>query len=142
MNGKFFLDTNILVYSFDKREKSKQVKARALIGKGLSEGSGIISYQVIQEFLNVATRKFEKPLGLEDCKIYLNECLMPLCEIYPDIDFYNRSLEIKYRTNFSLYDSMIIQAALEGECETLFSDDLHDGYRLNGMSIVNPFHSG
>lgn len=54
MNGRFFLDTNIFVYSFDQTATEKQRKARELIKAGLQSGGGHINFQVIQEFFNVA----------------------------------------------------------------------------------------
>jgi predicted nucleic acid-binding protein len=62
MSAKYFLDTNVFVYSFDASQHSKQEVALALIGDALQSGLGIISTQVIQEFLNVATRKFDVSL--------------------------------------------------------------------------------
>ena len=59
MKDRFFLDTNIIVYSFDSNAVEKQKKARELIAESLSSGNGIISVQVVQEFLNVATKKFK-----------------------------------------------------------------------------------
>jgi predicted nucleic acid-binding protein len=56
MRGKFFLDTNIFIYSFDSNEPQKQKKAIELIDSAVSENGGIISFQVIQEFTNVATK--------------------------------------------------------------------------------------
>lgn len=70
MNDKFFLDTNILVYSFDSASPLKRKAAKDLIKKAHA-GKGCISFQVIQEFLNVATRKFEVPLKTTDAQNYL-----------------------------------------------------------------------
>ncbi len=139
MNGKFFLDTNVIIYSFDNSNPAKRDTARDLIAEALSSGNGIISFQVVQEFLNVATAKFIKPLTLPDAREYLEEILLPLCEIFPSNDFYLNSLEIKERTQYSLYDSMVVQAALEGECRTLYSEDMQDGFKLYGLTIKNPF---
>ncbi|MFO7729999.1 MAG: hypothetical protein R6V86_04450 [Spirochaetia bacterium] len=65
MSDSFFLDTNLLVYSFDSKAHEKQERAQQLIRLAL-EGQGAISRQVIQEFSNVALHKFEKPMGRDD----------------------------------------------------------------------------
>jgi predicted nucleic acid-binding protein len=62
MNAKYFLDTNVFVYSFDDGKPAKKERSLALIQEALENGSGIISTQVIQEFLNVATQKFAVPM--------------------------------------------------------------------------------
>lgn len=88
MKDKYFLDTNILIYSFDKRDRKKQNTAQKLISLALNTHRGIISTQVIQEFVNVATRKFVTPLTTSDCKSYIETILTPLCEIFPNIALY------------------------------------------------------
>lgn len=64
---------------------------------------GIISYQVIQEFLNVAATKFKTPLSPAEAKLYLHNVLLPLYEISPDIDFYETFLSLKEERGFSFY---------------------------------------
>ena len=140
MNDRFFLDTNVIVYSFDNHSKAKRDKARDLIAEALSSGNGIISFQVVQEFLNIATSKFKKPLTIKDTREYMEEILLPLCTIFPGNDFYLNSLEIEERTGYSFYDSMIVQAALEGECRILYSEDMQDGFKLFDLTIQNPFN--
>ncbi|MBV8802902.1 MAG: hypothetical protein JO131_08090 [Gammaproteobacteria bacterium] len=71
MSVNFFLDTNIFVYSFDSCDKAKQKISMHLINQALDSQHGMISYQVIQEFLNAAIRKFVKPLSMDDAKYYL-----------------------------------------------------------------------
>lgn len=139
MSGKYFLDTNIIVYSFDSSQPGKMEKAQELIADSLSSHKGIISFQVIQEFLNVATGKFKKSLTIVDSQKYVDEVLLPLCDVFPGNDFYKDSLEIKDRTGYSFYDCMIIQAALQANCRILYSEDMQDGFKFFDMTIQNPF---
>jgi predicted nucleic acid-binding protein len=142
MNDKFFLDTNILVYSFDWSAPVKQKIAQELIRRALSQQAGCISYQVIQEFLNVATRKFAIPLSFQHCEQYLHDVLQPLCEIYPGIDFYSHALQNAERWKYSLYDSSIITAAMHAGCKQLLSEDLQHGQVIDALTIMNPFLKG
>ena len=139
MNAKYFLDTNIFVYSFDKREPEKQNRAEALIGDALARGNGIISTQVIQEFLNVATRKFTKPMQLSQSLIYLNKVLNPLCQVVPDLELYRNALEVQDETGYSFYDSLILAGAIRGGCRVLLTEDMRGGLKIEGLEIVNPF---
>ena len=141
MNDKFFLDTNVIVYSFDNDDPRKQRIARDLIRTALMHQQGCISYQVIQEFLNVATRKFSSPLSTRDCQVYLLDVLAPLCEIFPSFEFYSQALQIADRWQYSVYDALIIAAALHAGCKTLYSEDMQDGQKVNGLLIVNPFRT-
>ena len=139
MSDKFFIDTNIFVYCFDDRQPDKKVRAQALISDALHTGNGIISWQVIQEFLNVSTRKFLVPLKPVDAKVYLQKVLHPLCHVFPDLDLYGAALDILAKTGYSFYDSLIIAAALRGRCAMLYSEDLHSGHNVDRLKVVNPF---
>jgi len=139
MKDKYFLDTNIFIYTFDFSSPAKQQYSQRLINTALSDKRGVISYQVVQEFLNVATRKSAASMAMLDMKIYLNEVLLPLCEFYPDREFYEFSLGIKEQTNFSLYDSLIIAAAVKMGCKALYSEDLSHNQSVIGLTIKNPF---
>jgi predicted nucleic acid-binding protein len=139
MNSKYFIDTNIFIYSFDKRDPVKQARSVALIADALETGDGLISSQVIQEFLNVATQKFETPLTLEDSLVYLHKVLNPLWHVFPDLELFETCLQIQAETRYSFFDSQILAAAIRAGCETLFSEDLQDGQRVRSVQIVNPF---
>jgi predicted nucleic acid-binding protein len=58
MSARFFLDTNIFVYSFDASSPKKAAESRKLIRSAIQTRNGIVSYQVVQEFFNVALRRF------------------------------------------------------------------------------------
>ncbi len=138
MRDKYFLDSNIIVYSFDIKSLDKQLIAKNLISNAI-KGQGCISYQVIQEFLNVASSKFKKPLSLQDCEVYLKNVLTPLCEVYPSIEFFSQALQIKKRWQYSWYDSLIITAALDANCSILYSEDMQHKQVINQLTIINPF---
>jgi predicted nucleic acid-binding protein len=93
----------------------------------------------VQEFLNVATRKFKKPLSLADAQQYLTRVLEPLCEIYSSVGLYHQALEIASRWKYAFYDSLMIAAALNSSCQVLYSEDLQDEQRLMELVIANPF---
>ena len=113
--------------------------AQQLIEEGLESGSVCISYQVIQEFLNVATRKFPSPMSSESAKRYLRGVLLPLCAVYASAELYEATLDIKQRWQYGLYDSLIISAALRADCSILYSEDLQHGQKIRGLMITNPF---
>ncbi len=139
MKDRFFIDTNIFIYSFDSNNPDKQQIALELIGNALQSSSGVISYQVIQEFLNVASRKFVKPLSISDCQKYLNIVLEPLCEVFTSFELYHQALEIMDRWRLSFYDSLIISAAFKANCNLIYTEDLQHGQKVGDLEIVNPF---
>src|SRR4030042_2155747 len=123
MSDKFFLDTNILVYTFDDGDPGKRDRARALVAEALSQSHGIISYQVMQEFLNPALRKFAKPLTAADAERYLTVVLEPLCTVFAGVELYHQAIDIAERWKYSFYDSLIIASALGAGCTVLSSED-------------------
>ena len=139
MKGKFFLDTNILVYTFDKEHPEKQKISRKLVREALTSNKGIISYQVIQEFINVSLQKFLVPLQPNDCKDYIDNFLYPLCEIFPSNELFKEAIDIKSEIKLSYFDSLIVASAIKGNCHILYTEDMNDGQMIKGLKITNPF---
>lgn len=137
----YFLDTNIFVYSFDTTATEKQTQARQLIKESLQSQRGVISTQVVQEFLNVSQRRFSTPLTSTDARLYLSSVLMPLCRHFPSVNFYDFALLLQAEIGFSLYDTLIVAAALEAGCKTLLTEDMQDERVIRGLTILNPFRS-
>ena|SRR5277367_6358525 len=136
---RFFLDTNILIYSFDGRSQAKQKRAADLIDSALITHRGVISYQVVQEFLNAATRKFSEAVPRDELRIYLERVLMPLCEVFPDSRLFSHALSISSDAGISFYDALIVSSAIVAECRVLWTEDLQDGRRIGDLEIRNPF---
>ncbi len=139
MNARFFLDTNVLVYCFDETAPRKQRLANALVREAADEHCGIISTQVIQEFFSVASRKFARPMDASSCRVYLDNVLSPLCEVYPNIELYRQAIGVREETGYTFYDALIVAAALEAGCKTIYSEDLQHNRKLHGLEIKNPF---
>jgi len=139
---RYFLDTNVLVYTFDAKAPRKQTIARDLVRRALKDRNGIISYQVTQEFLNVALRKFRPPMSSMQAQTYLRRVLMPLCEVLPDAELYSEALSIASWSGWTFYDSLIIASAAAGKCRVVISEDLQSGRVVQGVEIRNPFSPG
>lgn len=135
----WFLDTNVFVYTFDARAPAKRKRARTLVKESLASGDGCVSSQVANEFTNLALRKFQVPLTSDECRAYFDNVLAPMCHVGWSPDLFRRALELHGRTQLSWYDALIVSAALEGGCETLYSEDLQDGQRFGDLIVRNPF---
>lgn len=137
MSADSLLDTNIIIYLLDASHPAKYQRSEHLIQAGLQHGNCCISMQVIQETLNVATGKLN--FSHEDALRLLNQTLLPLCSIIPPARVYSRGLDIQFRYQYSFYDSLIIAAALEAGCKTLYSEDLQHSQKIEQLTIKNPF---
>ena len=141
MNAESFIDTNIFVYQLERLDARKADIADDLIEHGIETQTACISFQVIQECINTAIRKAEAPLTEDELRKYLVDVLAPLYRVQPDIRLYQKSLEIRFRYRFGFYDALIVAAAVEAGCKTLYTEDLTHGQQVEGVTITNPFRT-
>ena len=139
MSGRFFLDTNIFVYTFDRNARTKATKATSLIRKAADTGEGVVSYQVVQEFFNVAFRRFSPAMTVAEAEQYLITVFRPLVAVHSSPALYLSALRIKAKYRIGWYDSLIVAAALEANCAILYTEDLQDGSEIETLRIQNPF---
>ncbi len=141
MSARFFLDTNVFVYSFDSGAPAKVIRANDLIRKAIGSRDGVVSFQVVQEFMNVALRRFANPMTVSDAEQYLGTVFRPLLAIHSSQSLYGEALRLKGRYSFSWYDSLVVAAAAESECSILYSEDMQHGLQIGTLRIENPFLS-
>jgi predicted nucleic acid-binding protein len=133
MPVKAFFDTNLLIYAVAEGDP-RSAQAEELLASG-----GVLSVQVLHEFISVARRKIlmswsEVAQALDAFRIL---CPSPLPIT---IETHASALRIAARHDYNIYDALVIAAALEAGCATLYSEDLHDGQTIDGqLTIRNPF---
>ena len=138
--GLFFLDTNIFVYALLASEPLKKQRALQLVEQALASRQGCVSYQVIQEFANVGTRKFAQRLSTEQCKQFIDAAMLPLNRVASSPELLNAALDLQGETRYSFYDSLVIAAALQAGADVLYTEDLQHNQLIAGtLRIVNPF---
>jgi len=136
MAATTFLDTNILIYSVDRADSSKQETAIALIAKHATNRTGVISTQVLQEFYSAATRK----LGItpDTAKKHLQD-LQIFDVVQVTQSMIEQGIDVSTRHNISFWDGLIIAAASTAHATELLSEDLNHGQDIEGIQIKNPF---
>jgi len=139
MSDRYFLDTNIFVYSLDPIEPRKEEIAQRLITRAVTSGRGVISYQVVQEFMNVALRQFQATMSTLELERYFFRVLLPMMRISSSAPLFLEALRLQARNQLNWYDSLVVAAALEGDCSILFSEDLQHGRRFGDLAVENPF---
>lgn len=138
MKDKVFLDTNIMVYAHDRSSGDKYAVAREIMDYLWESRRGVISVQVLQEFFVCVTQKTLKPLLIKNARIIL-EYLSTWDIVANDKYITLKAIDIQERYRFSFWDSMIIQAAIQGQARILLSEDLPDGQVVEDLKILNPF---
>jgi predicted nucleic acid-binding protein len=127
-----FFDTTILIYAVCETD------TRAAIAQGLLATGGHIGVQVLNEFAAVARRKFKKSWkeiseALDDIRS-LCEPASPLT-----VEIHDAALKLASEYGYQIYDALILAAAIDAGCTTLYSEDMHDGQKIGPITICNPF---
>ncbi len=117
-NGGSFIDTNVLLY-IASGDPEKAAKAEAIVASG-----GMISMQVLNELTHVARRKMQ--MSWTETHEFL-DMLRSLLRVHPlSIETHERGLVLAERYGLSIYDAMIVGAAAQAGCDTLWSEDIYD----------------
>jgi predicted nucleic acid-binding protein len=133
MPVKAFLDTNVLIYAVAKGDP-RGAQAEQLLASG-----GILSVQILNEFVSVARRKILMPWSdvLEALDAFRVLCPSPLPIT---VEIHEAALKIAEQHGYNIYDALVVAAALEAGCATLYSEYLQDGQTIDGqITIRNPF---
>ena len=139
MSDRFFLDTNIFAYVFDLTAPVKARVSDGLIREGVQTRKGVISYQVVQEFFNLAFRKFPRTMPAADAHAYFISPLRPLLRVSFSQALVFQAISLREKHSIPWYDALILAAAIESECKILYSEDFQNGRKVEGVKIVNPF---
>jgi len=128
-----FFDTNILVYA--QQGGSKADRAREVLAAG-----GLVSIQVLNEFTAVSRRKLGK--GWDEIDDAIEDVLALVEPVLPiTIEAHQAARKLARDRGFNFYDALIIAAAIQAGCDTLFSEDLQSGQMIEGLKVINPFTS-
>jgi predicted nucleic acid-binding protein len=135
MKDRIFIDTNILVYTQNQLEKSKQDICRELLVNLIENNTLYISTQVIQEYYNVATQK----LKLDKLTVKQTIKLFSFYEIIVNTpQMILSAIDIHILNQLSFWDSLIISAAKSANCSTIITEDMNNGQIIEGIEILNP----
>lgn len=136
MTGKYFLDTNFLVYCFSKDEPEKRQKCLAILEKGKAQASFVVSTQVLNEFAAVMIGKYKQP-PLEVKGILHDLSLFEVVTI--DASLIQDAIDIHLLHQLSFWDSLIIIGARSARCQVILTEDLSHGAEIAGVRIQDPF---
>jgi len=132
MTAKPFLDTNVLIYAFAENDPRSQT-AEALLAAG-----GVISIQVLNEFVNVSRRKLAREWAeIESAVEVLRALLDPPIPL--TLDLHEIAVAHARDNGFAFHDALIVAAASRAGCGILYTEDMQHGKSLHGLTIRNPF---
>ena len=131
---KAFFDTNVLIYAVSQDERKRG--AEHILRSG-----GVISAQVLNEFTHTARRK----LGFDWAVIEL--AVMQFHDVFDEVrpltaQTHGAALTLARDHGFAFYDALVVAAAIEAGCDTLYSEDMQHGRTVQDLKILNPFREG
>ena len=131
-----FFDTNVLVYCTDTSAPKKQAIARALVSKASANGDAVISTQVLIELFNVLTHIQQMPAANAQALIaaYTGWSVVP-----SEVTLVTAAIERSMQQRLPIWDATVVEAALRGGAQTLYTEDLTHGQRFDTLTVVNPF---
>ena len=131
-----FFDTNVVVYAYDRNAGLKRDRAKALIEANVRAGTLVLSTQVMIESYNTLQRA---ALLKREAALAIVEALADEHVVTTDADLVLRAIRLAQRHQLSHWDGLVVQAALDAGCATLYSEDMQAGMRFGDLEIVNPF---
>lgn len=133
MPARSFFDTNVLIYAVSHGD------SRSDVAESLLAGGGVLSAHILNEFVAVARRKLGRSWDEIQDALAAFRTLCP-SPVPITIETHETAVHIAQQHGYQIYDALVIAAALEAGCDTLFSEDLQDGQTLGGqLTIRNPF---
>lgn len=136
MIEKYFVDTNILVYSLDNNFPKKKTQSREIILKLLTENSGVLSTQVFQEFYYVSVQKLHSDsITIKNLLKHFEK--FEVIQINTALIY--EAIDCSLSNTISFWDALIVAAAISANCNKIYSEDFNNGQIIKGIEIVNPF---
>jgi predicted nucleic acid-binding protein len=135
---QIFVDTNILVYAFDRSAGQKHTLALQLMEECWENENGCLSIQVLQEFFVNVTQKIFMPLDLQTAR----QIVADLAHWHlhtPEASDLLQAIDYMRDHRLSFWDAMILQSAARLACVRLFSEDLNHGQSYGNVRVINPF---
>jgi predicted nucleic acid-binding protein len=139
MSARVLLDTNVLVYAEDASEPAKRQIARELLRQLAQTETGLLSTQVLGEFIAVCTRKWGRALALASAEERVDQYRRVFSILPVTAHTVSEAVRGMRVHGFAYYDAQIWAAARAASIDTVLSEDFSDGARYDGVDFTNPF---
>ena len=135
---KAFVDTNVLVYAYDRAAGSRHVRARELLEELWTSGRGVLSTQVLQEFYVNVLRKTRPPVPPEDARTLVADYLA-WDPVVNDGAAVLEAVDASRRHQLSYWDALVVVAAARSGASVIYSEDFNHGQTFGSVQVLNPF---
>ncbi|HKP54770.1 MAG TPA: PIN domain-containing protein [Chloroflexia bacterium] len=142
MTARFFVDTNVLIYSYSLSEPDKQHTALEVLKYIRTKNSGAISTQVLGEFFVTATRKLTPPLTVDEAYQQVSYFITAWTVIEMTTPLLLEALRGVRNYQLNYWDAQIWAAARHNRIQTVITEDFNTGATIEGVTFINPFSQG
>ncbi|MDD5031241.1 MAG: PIN domain-containing protein [Rhodoferax sp.] len=132
----YFVDTNVLLYGIDERDKRKQKLAFKLLEQLDYQQTGVVSTQVLLEFAHNLTSKFKLS---HNTASLMAAAYLKWRVVESDASLVMLALARSAQNDLSIWDAMVIEAAFRAKADVLYTEDLQHGQHFGALTVVNPF---
>ena len=140
MSALVFVDTNILLATYDERDLAKQAQAREWVSWCWQTRAGRISTQVLNELYNNAITRFRSTVTVQKARTQVRRLRLwqP-----PHLDTYSvdGAWDLQDRYPLSYWDALIVSSAHQQGCAYLLSEDLQHDQQIDAVRVINPYLS-
>lgn len=136
---EILIDTNILVYVFDRKEILKRALAVGVVRELQNRSRGCLSIQCLSEFFNATTRGTSPKLSVTAALQYVQDYLLAFPTFPLTQSIVLEAARAVRDHSLSFYDAQIWSSALINDVHVVFSEDFSDGQIIEGVRFVNPF---
>jgi len=133
------IDTNVLVYVFDRENGNKQTRSVEILRSLAAAQLGYLSVQNLNEFFNVVTRKLDPPLRTQEARQYVDGFINTYTIIPLTTNIVVEALRGVSEHKLQIYDAQLWATAKLNQIPILLSEDFQDGATLEGVRFLNPF---
>jgi predicted nucleic acid-binding protein len=139
MNDRVFVDTNVIVYAYDRSEPDKQERALEILTPLAMTGTGVISTQVLGEFFVAVTRKLSAPLKIQEAYERLKNYLQSWAVVDITAMIVQEAARGVRDHRFHFWDAQIWATAKLHQIPLIFSEDFNVDGVIEGVQFANPF---
>ncbi|GAB4401957.1 MAG: PIN domain-containing protein [Anaerolineales bacterium] len=137
-NLTYFLDTNILVYAYDRSAGQKHTIAAQFLEQCWLNQNGCVSIQILQEFFVIVTRKIAIPLDTYIARQIVADLAQWQLHV-PKASDLLQAIDFQQNYLLSFWDALVVQSAINLHCNQLISEDLNHGQFYGEVQVINPF---
>lgn len=134
----YFLDTNILVYAYDRSAGRKHIIAAQFVSDCWENENGCLSIQVLQEFFVNVTRKISLPLDVQTARQLVADLAQWRLHVPEPRDLL-QAIDFHDMYRLSFWDAMIVQSTIRLGCKQMLSEDFSHGQMYGNVTVINPF---